>query len=146
MLLSLALNGDLASPSPYSRSPAEMPCLQQGCRRSRLGRLVTTEQSSKNSSHFGSSAGTLTLEEGGMAEVFLLHCSAYHALLTSDRPYWSPRISRKKTYGKLQAGPSDCQLSFWAEMKEMGRRAPSLSSGGGKPAWLYFPFLATLFK
>ena len=132
MLLSPALNGYLASLSCYARSPAEMLCVQQGCRMSWLGWLVTMEQSPKQLVSLWIVQGD-SQEEGEMAEVFpLLHCSAYHALLTSDRPYWSPRISRKKHMENLGLGYlAHCQLSLWAEMKEMGRTAPSLSSGGG---------------
>lgn len=70
--------------------------------------------------------------EEEMEEVFpLLHCSACYALLTSERPYWSPRISRKKHRKTLGL----CYLAHWqlsleAEMKETGRTAPSHSSGG----------------
>lgn len=140
MLLSPVLNGYLASLSPYSCSPAEMPCVQEGCRTSRLGQPGPWSRAPGSSSHFGCGAGDL-YEEEWMAEAFPLpRRSAYPALLTSERPYWSPRISSEKHMENLGLGYlAHCQLSLCAEMKEMRRTAPSLSSGGGKPAaasWL----------
>lgn len=67
-----------------------------------------------------------------MAVIFpFLHCSAYHALLASDRSYWSPWISRKKHTKSLGLGYLElCWLSLWAGMRDMGRMAPLLSSRG----------------
>lgn len=64
-----------------------------------------------------------------MAVIFpFVRCSAYHALVASDRPCWSPWISRKKYTKSLG-------LDIWdnaglAGMREVGKTAPLLSSRG----------------
>lgn len=150
MLLSPALNGYLASPSRYCCSPAEMLCAQQSCRMSWLGWLVSMEQRPKQLISLWIIRGNS--KEGEMAEVFpLLHCSAYHALLTSDRPYWSPQISRKKHMENLGLGYlAHCQLGLWQKWKKWEGRLPCFPLGEGsqpqQAGWLYFFFLVTLFK
>lgn len=88
-----------------------------------------------------------------MAVIFpFLHCSAYHALLASDRPYWSPWISREKMYQKIRTGLSGTMpAQLMAGMREMGRMAPLLSSRGKeagqrKPAGCTSLFLSVYSK
>lgn len=103
-------------------------------------------------------ASCLTLDHQGACrrqewwQWSFFHCSAYHALLASDRRYWSPWISRIKHTKSLGLDYlSQCWLSLWAGMREMGRMAPLLSSRGKeagqrKPAGCTSPFLSVYSK
>lgn len=133
-------------------SPAEMPCIQRGCRMSWVEWLVAMEQSPRHLVSLWIIRGTCRRQEWW--EWSFLSSTVMPTVLFSLQadPTGAPGFPGKKCTKRLGLDYlAQCQLDLWARMREMGRMAPLLSSRGKeagqrKPAGCTSLFLSVYSK
>lgn len=132
--------------------PAEMPCIQQGCRMSWMEWLVTMEQSPKHLDSLWIIRGNCRTQEWWQWSFLSSTVVSTMLFLLQTDPTGGSGFRGKKCTKRLRLDYlAQCQLNLWAGMREMGRKVHLLSSrareaGQRKPAGCTLLFLSVYSK